>query len=919
MLKLKAVTLAVAGALGGTLVHVPAAQAQSGGTQALDRVQVTGSFIKRIEGETALPVVTLSVEELTRAGVTNAEQAVKMITQQQGGTVSSGSVSSGNGGASYASLRNLGPQRTLVLLNGRRIVSNPFQTVAVDLNTLPMAAISRVEVLTDGASAVYGTDAIAGVINFITRRDFAGVQIGAETQIPQEDGGRLDTASLIGGIGSLAKQGWNVYGGFNYRKQEPMFGTDRDFSARSYDQARGWNATSPTTFPANWTQTVAGTTTVNNANPSAPGCQPPTSLSLPWFAGSAPCNADTQGFTWTIPEQEQWSGFLRGSLALGADHTVSLEYFRSYNRIGQQIAPSPENGLAMSPASPFYPGNGIYAGAPGQVTTAPVTVNWRTTELGARKTDTDNTTQRAMLLGEGRFGAWDYQASALWSKSEIGQDFLSGYGATAALLNGMAGTNGAPFLNPFGPQTAAGAAFLRSTQITGRLNEGEGTLQSMAAVFSRQFGQLAGGPMSVALAGEFRTEEMVYITDVARASQTSSSGIAGSAPRRSGDRDISALGAEALFPVMKNLELGLAVRWDDYSDFGQTTNPKYSFKWTPTRDLLVRGSYNTGFAAPTLTQLFIPNQTTFTSGRYNDPVLCPGGTVAPGGIASRDCGIQFTQLTGGNDTLQPEESKAYTLGFVMQATAQISFGADFWKYRITDNIGTLGEATIFGNPTQYAARFIRCSQAPADRVAVISACRVPGGDPLAYIVNTNENLGETEISGVDLSFNWQGSATSYGRFSLGLRGSYIEKYKFQVVKGGVWFEPLGDWTPQLTTGATSGGPVLRYQQVSTLGWDLGDWSTVLIHRYSSRYRDQNPTAGVLPAFRNNVVGSYSLFDLNVTYTGFKNVVLRAGVLNLLNTDPPYTNQTARFQARKYDDRFHNPLGRVFTLAGRYTF
>ncbi len=186
MFKVNAVALAVAGAV-GSLALAPAATAQtSGGTQALERVQVTGSFIKRIEGETALPVVTLSVEELTRAGVTNAEQAVKMITQQQGGTVSSGSVSAGNGAASYASLRNLGPQRTLVLLNGRRIVSNPFATVAVDLNTLPMAAISRVEVLTDGASAVYGTDAIAGVINFITRRDFAGVQIGAETQIPQE-------------------------------------------------------------------------------------------------------------------------------------------------------------------------------------------------------------------------------------------------------------------------------------------------------------------------------------------------------------------------------------------------------------------------------------------------------------------------------------------------------------------------------------------------------------------------------------------------------------------------------------------------------------------------------------------------------------------------------------------------------------
>ena len=168
--RVKPVVHGLALAFGGLAVVGTTSYAQTTPQQpqALERVEVTGSLIRRIEGETALPVVTISTEELQKAGVTNAEQAVKFITQQQGGLVTSGSVSSTNGAASYASLRSLGPQRTLVLLNGKRVVSNPFSSVAVDLNTLPLAAVQRIEVLPDGASATYGTDAIAGVINFIT-------------------------------------------------------------------------------------------------------------------------------------------------------------------------------------------------------------------------------------------------------------------------------------------------------------------------------------------------------------------------------------------------------------------------------------------------------------------------------------------------------------------------------------------------------------------------------------------------------------------------------------------------------------------------------------------------------------------------------------------------------------------------------
>ena len=919
MLRMKKVTLAVSAAIGsGLLGLAPQALAQAT-AQALERVEITGSLLRRIEGETALPVTTISVDDLRQSGVTNAEQALRLVSQGGASLVSSGSVSQTNGAASYASLRSLGAQRTLVLLNGKRVVSNPFSAVAVDLNTLPLAALDRIEVLSDGASSTYGTDAIAGVVNFITRKSYKGISVGAEAQLPEEGGGEIYTGNLLLGFGDLAKSGWNIFGGFNVRKQESLQGTEREFMKSSYIPSRGFNALSPTTFPANYSQPSTGV----NVNPFYPQCAPPLSIStpLPLQLNGNICGADTQGFTTVVPNQDQWSAFLRGSLALGQNHTASLEYFFSNNVINRNIAPSPEGGLTMPNTSPFYPGNGITPANPALNTALPVSVSWRTTVLGPRMNEGSNDTQRAVASLEGVIAGWDYQAAALWSKSEITTDFLGGYGARTALVNGMQGINGAPFLNPFGDQTAAGLAFLNANTISGTLQKGEGTLQGLSAVASRQFGNLPGGPIGLGLNAEYRQEEMVFTTDVAKASLTSSSGLAGSAPRREGDRDIWAAALELNVPILKTLEIGVSIRYDDYSDFGSTTNPKVSFKFRPTQELLVRGSYNTGFAAPTLTQLYLPNQTTFTGSRYNDPVLCPNGVVntAAGGVASRDCGIQFQQLQGGNAKLTPEESESWTIGFVLQPMPSFSFGVDYWDYRVINNIGTIGDPAIFADTAKYADLFVRCSAADPARIPTIPGCNVPGGDPLAYVINTNLNLGNTRTKGLDFQANWNPSATPYGRFSVNYRATYVNSFKFQVEPGGPWFSPLGNYNTRFTDDGGSPGPVIRLKQVASVNWEMNAFTAGVTYRYASGYADSNPASSVAPAFRQNWVGDYNLFDLAFGYNGIKGLQLRAGVLNVFDKDPPFTNQTARFQARAYDDRFHNPLGRTWTLAARYEF
>lgn len=900
-------------------------------SQSLQRVEVTGSLIRRIDAETSLPVTIIRTEELQRAGVTNAEQAVQFISQQQGGRVTSGSVSGTNGGSSFADLRSLGAQRTLVLLNGRRVASNPYDTVAVDLNTLPLTAVERIETLSDGASSVYGTDAIAGVINFITRRNYKGLTVDAQTQMTQHGGGNVHTAGVLGGIGDYDRQGWNVYGSLGYRKQESMLGTERDFMRTSYLPSRGFDGTSPTTFPANYSQVVGGVTTVAAANPTSPGCAPEVgSISVPEANGTrVRCFADTQMYTNVVPLQEQINAYLRGNLALGDNHRGSLEYFRSTNKIVAQIAPSPEGGLAVAPDSPYYPGRGIYAAAPGLNATQPINVNWRTTAIGPRRSQQEGVTQRLMANVEGTFGEFDYNAALVRSQANVDGTFLSGWPTTQGLRNGLRGCvltgSGAAtnpcgpslglFLNPFGPQTAAGQAYLDANQVRGKVQESESTLTSAQLTVSRNFGSLAGGPVGVALTGEFRKEENLYLTDVPKVSQAASSGLAGQGARREGERDIQALGLEINLPVLKQLEVNLAVRTDKYSDFGSTTNPKISARWNPTNNLLVRGSYNTGFAAPSLTQLYAPNATTFTATRYNDPVLCPNGVVntAAGGQAARDCGIQFQRLTGGNATLTPEKSDAFSLGFVLQATREWSFGVDYWNYHIKNAIGTLSETGVFADPNKYASLFIRCSQAPADRRALVPGCQQPGGDPLAYIINTNLNLGDYKTHGFDVQVNYAGAATPLGRFSASVRGSFVSKFEFQVEQGGRWFDPTGNYQ------ADFGGPVLRYQQITTVGWERGEWSAQVTNRYISGYKDQNGSSVTNPAFRDNTVGAYSLWNLSAGWKPMKNLTLQAAVLNVFDTDPPYSNQASRFQARAYDDRFHNPLGRTFQLSGRYEF
>jgi iron complex outermembrane receptor protein len=911
MFKMTKVGLAAAIVAGGFGLSSGAVFAQAGS----DRVEITGSRIKRIETEAALPVVVIKAEDLDRAGVKTAEAAVQFIAQNQSTVNSSRSIGTTNGGAAYADLRALGVERTLVLLNGQRVVKNPYDGIATDLNVIPTVAIERIEVLTDGASSIYGSDAIAGVINIITRNDFQGVEIGASAKLPQNDGGEQYNANITGGFGSLAKDGFNVFGGFSYTKENKIASVERDFAKTGIILDRGLVRTSGTSFPGNYSQSATGTST----NPTLPGCAPPASVLIPEVFGPNSCRYDFTSSIDIMSEVERWSVFGRGTMALGTDHTASLEYFRAYNAVSNGVAPTPLTGLSMTPNSPYYPGNGITPITNTRLdTTRPISVGWRMVPAGQRASEIENTTQR--LLGEvkGALGeAWSYNVAAYYSDSQVKNNFTGGYVSRQRIIDGLQGNNNAPFLNPFGDQTAAGLDYILGSKVIGQVQDITGKQYGATATVSGDLFKMPAGAVGFATGVEYRKEEIDYKNNFALIRQAASSGLE-LAEDTSGDITNYAIFAEANFPLLKNapyaksLEIPVSLRYDN-NDGGSNTTPKIGVRWQTSDSLLIRGSYNKGFRAPGVFDLFAPNSVTFTATSYNDPVLCPNGTPVAGADPARDCGQQFRQLQGGNKETNPEESTAWTMGFIFDVAPDISFGVDYFNYKVEGIIGALPETAIFGDTARYADKFVRCSALSAADQAAIDAC-VPGTvDPLAYIVTTTTNLGNIRTEGFDFTVNARARTAGYGDFSFALTSTYLTKWEQQLVAGGEYYSALGRYSYELDF------PAPRYQQVIRLGWNLGPWSVLGFHRYKSGYTDQNDADALLDAsFANNKVGSWSVFDLSASYTGFKGWTLTAGVMNLFDKDPPFSNQGSTFQVA-YDPRITDPVGRAFFLQGSYKF
>ncbi|WP_395702638.1 TonB-dependent receptor [Aquabacterium sp.] len=871
--------------------------------QQTQRIEITGSAIKRIDAETSVPVTVIKIDDLKAQGVTSVEQIMQNLSAVQLTVNAAQAIGSGSGGATFADVRGIGQDKTLVLLNGERIANNAVDGSAPDLNMIPFAAIERIEVLRDGASSLYGTDAIGGVINFITKRNFAGGTVSVGYDSPQHPGGKVTSANVGFGYGDLDKQGFNVFGFVSGRKEDVINGMQRDFNKRIV------GGLSNSTDPANYTQDFSAL-----YNPAAPGCS---GTALIPVNGGTQCKIVTPSFVDFSPKSETISAMVKGTLRVSSALDLGLEAFATQNKVTTQIAPVPYGGYLMNPTmpngqpNPYYPKTHVdptfddgTAGAaafnPSSAFPHPVDVQpgfvyvfWRDFPNGSRAQTNKNTQSRIMFSADGSAAGWDYSAKVSYNKNQVDQNLVGGYGngdiIGEGLLEGV--------INPFGAQSAAGSALLDSALLTGMLQTATGKVTIAKASASRELGDWlgAGRPVQLAIGAEYRKEDFVSKANTPFAELVSASTGLDPTFIAEGKRNVTAVFAEVNVPLMKTLDVTGSVRYDKYSDFGNTTNPKLSFRFQPMKQVLIRGSASTGFRAPTLFELYGSQSYTNTAGNFNNPINCPGGTPIPGASAGANCAVQFQVLNGGNVDLKPEESKNYTLGAVFEPINNLSAGVDFWWLKITNSISSLPQSTLFANYNQFQQYF---HFAPGNLLSITSNCP---GSKCGYVDQRLQNLGGTNTSGIDLSLQYR-LRTEIGQFDTALNSTYVTKYEYQDYQGGPFNQNVGVYV--------GNGPVFRWQHNLTFNWSKGAFSAGLAAHYKSGYLDFIPT---------NTVGDFTTVDIFGSWQPIKAATLTFGIRNVGDKAPPFTNQADLFQSGGWDSRFATAIGRTYYVRGSYSF
>lgn len=868
------------------------AQTQEAQEAPIARVEVTGSAIKRIDAETAVPVTIIKADDLKKEGITTIEGVMANLSVSQSQTGTSQSVGASTGGASFADLRGIGANKTLVLLNGRRLANNAYDSSAPDLNMIPFAALERVEVLRDGASALYGSDAVGGVINFITKKDFQGGSVTVGADSPQHAGGKSKNVNAAFGFGDLDKDRYNVSVVVDHQEQNSVSGTQRPFNTR---YAGGL---STSTYPANYYQ---GGDSVNPAASS--GCGSAANLISD---GGTGCMMTTSSFVDYIPSNKRDSALLRGTFKLSEHHELGVEYLNSRSEVRTTIAPVPYGGLYLNRTladgslNPYYPTdagldpNYTEANTPDGVNPGFVHVKWRDLPNGARQDKNVNKQQRFVTSLQGTIGGWDYDGAFTWNENKVRQD-LYGYSdgdlITEGVLNGV--------INPFGEQSAAGTALLESAALSGTLQHAKGTTTGLDFHASREFGDWldAGRNVALALGAQSTYEKFESAANTAFAEKVVASTGVDPNSYNAGSRHVQAIYGELNVPIVKSLDVTGSVRVDHYSDFGSTTNPKVAFRWQPAKEVLVRGSFSTGFRAPSLYEINAAQSFTNSAGTYNDPVNCPGGTPVAGKSRAANCNQQFQVLTGGNTNLQPEKSRNATLGVVFEPVKNLSLGVDLWAIQLRNTIGTLSADDIFADPVKYAGVYSR--NASGDLSVDGSQCPDPA--TCGYIDLRTQNLGGTRTNGADLSANYRLRVPEVGTFSLAMNSTYVHKYEYQTSEGGEWHQNVGVYS--------GSGPIFRWQNTTNLTWARGAWSAGLTGHYKTGYVDQDPSWHV---------ASYTTFDTYVAWNQRKGFGITAGVKNLADRTPPLSYQDAAFQAG-YDPRYYDPLGRTYYVRASYSF
>jgi len=869
----------------------------------LPRVEVTGSAIRRVQSETALPVQTISRAEIEKTGVTTAAELMGRVSANSNGLTDGASINVGGDqrGFNSANLRGIGTSSTLVLLNGRRMANfaSPGDDSGVDLNNIPAAALERVEVLLDGASALYGTDAIGGVINFITRKDFQGLEANVYVGTTDEGGAGKRTASLSAGKGVLERDGYNMFAVADFQRTNPLNTSQRSFIPGLQVEQRLGHLLSSYTSPANIRLssaqrdhlqeigfTLNGRPITNRLiNLSVPGCAPPANVYLPDGTGGVDaCTYNYMGDTELYPKSEKASLLSRAVIKLGGSHQAYAEVALSRAKTDYTGSSARVAGYVDYSRVPQLAGTGLDQlddDIPGELE-----LRMRLNEAGQRTSTLTSEGVRFVVGVTGTVGGWDYDTAFNHSVNTVKDRDTHGYLLYNELLEGIADGR----INPFGASSAEGQALIDSIQVDDVVRRARGTLDALDVKFSRALMPMAGGDLAVAIGGEARREKNRFTPSALLLSDNINNDAAPEGGRATSDsRDVAAIYGEVLVPFAKQWEAQLSARYDHYENVGGAASPKIGLTYRPSDALLLRGSAGRGFRAPSMTELYRPTVYSSTA-TLPDPVYC--ATVENN---YSDCADNWDTRRYSNENLKPERSRQFSLGAVFAAGKHVSASIDYWNIKRTNLISEIGDDIILGNLAKYGDLVYRDEDGLID-----------------YIELRKDNRGAQLARGIDLALTVRGVDTAIGRFGGRLNGTYVLTSDIQNAPGDEFVSNLNRFVTD--------GVVQRWRHTVSVDWDRGPLSASLQNTFSSGYEDQNTAINIDngSVVAANRVKRYSLWDLSGAYAVDAHLKLRVGIQNLFDKSPPYSNQAYYFLSG-YDPSYTDPRGRRFYASANYSF
>ena len=911
---------------GSAALYGTAAIAQQA-TQELQRVTVTGSNIKRTDTETASPVQVLSRDDIEKTGKQSIQEVLRGITADGQGSIPSSFSNGFASGSAAVSLRGLGVNSTLVLVNGRRMttygLADDGTRTFVDINSIPLEAVDRIEVLKDGGSAIYGADAVGGVVNVILRKNYTGASIGGSYGQSGRNDGQTTRAFGTLGFGNIDTDKYNVFFSLEASQQKNIWSTDRGFIGQSdlrsfgyYDTTNGaprpyFGVGPSANSPYGVIRNPADNTRVNV-------------IPCPGNVGSnGLCRFNPLTEQEVQPAIDRVNFFGRGTLQFSPSLTAYLElgFFNTKSKANGTLGANNDGGVYL-PGDPFNPlvVHGLMtlpAGHPDNPYGVNRTLGYRPIELGGRDQKTDNQVFRLVQGLQGTAFGWDYDVGAAYIKSRLkNQNFgFIRYDVMQAALND--GTYRLTNPNLTSPAVlAAVSPTLESTPTS--------SIKSIDFKASRELMNLPGGALGVALGAETRWEAAnnppVPYTDTA-----SIVGLGYSA--FSARRRVTAVFGEVTAPVAKWLELSAAARYDHYSDFGDSTTPKLGFKLKPIDQLAVRGTFAEAFRAP--------------------------GPAETGGSS-----FGFTTygiLSQGNPNIKPEKAKSYTLGLIAEPFAGTSATIDYWKIDRKDEIVQADPASIIGNlPTQGTPN----SQIPGAQPNTFIYYDVDGN--ISTVTGFYRNAAKTKTDGIDVELRHRMSLGEAGKLTAQLNWTHVNKFR-RTDPDGNTLDYAGTHGP-LVLSAGAGTP--KDKATFSLTWDRGPWTVTGALNYvgpikmidhkgetTAQDGDIDPVTGLfVPSgtitnantgvtypdagqydcgvfdtngniYNKCRLPSFTTFDVFAKWTPIKNLDINFSIQNLFDRKAPFDPYLAIPYGINYNQTWHQSgaVGRFFTLGAKYTF